>query len=421
MGSQYIQLILWTLISMATTGCAKTGYGPGEQDWGYIDIRPGAHMFNWLYYTTADGVANYTERPLAIWLQGGPGLSSTGLGNFDQLGPIDMHGNERNWTWVKQMNVLFIDSPLGSGFSYVDNMTLLPSTNNEIALDLVAFLKKFLELHREFETVPLHIFTQSYGGKMAPEFALELYKAVQRAEVSCDLKSVAIGGPWTSPIDSILARAPLLFHLGLVDQEGHDQIMKLAHKALHLVEQKKWIAGDVVETELTTFIEQKTYNVDFYNILKYEKENVHEKKLEDFMRGRVSQALGIPQHVHWGLHENDIFENIKGEILKPATHIVEELLNKTNVKVSVFTGQLDVICATPGTINWIEKLRWLHRDEYVRAPRLPIRIDGNIEGYEKSGGNFTLFWVNRAGHVVPVDNPMAMNYILKKCSKLDNE
>ncbi|XP_061386397.1 retinoid-inducible serine carboxypeptidase-like [Musca vetustissima] len=367
---------------LITKVSAKTGFGPGDQDWGYVDIRPGAHMFYWLYYTTAD-VANYTERPLAIWLQGGPGLSSTGLGNFDQLGPIDMHGNERNWTWVKQMNVLFIDSPFGSGFSYVDNITLLPSTNNEIARDLLAFIKVFYERHREFEEVPLHIFTQSYGGKMAPEFALELYRAIERGEVRSNLKSVAMGGPWTSPIDSIMARAPLLFHMGLIDRRAHNEIMEQAQQAM-----------------------------------KYVNEGNHEAMLQDFMRRRVSLALGIPQHIKWGQHEEDIFYHLKEEIMKPAVHIVSELLNNTNVKVSVFTGQLDLICATPGTINWIEKLQWSHREEYLKAPRLPIRIDGRIEGYEKSGGNFTLFWVNQAGHVVPADNPRAMNYILRKCTEL---
>lgn len=40
-----------------------------RQDWGHINIREGAYMFWWLYYTTAD-VEVYTKRPLIIWLQG---------------------------------------------------------------------------------------------------------------------------------------------------------------------------------------------------------------------------------------------------------------------------------------------------------------------------------------------------------------
>lgn len=169
-------------------------------------------MFYWLYYTTAD-VEHYTEQPLVIWLQGGPGSSSTGYGNFEELGPLDLYGEPRNWTWVKDMNVLFIDNPVGSGYSYVDDVAELTSNNKEIANDLVTFMKYFYRLHSEFEEVPLHIFAQSYGGKMAPEFALELYKANKRGVVKSNLKSVVLGSPWTSPMDSILAWAPLLWNM----------------------------------------------------------------------------------------------------------------------------------------------------------------------------------------------------------------
>uniref|UniRef100_T1GJZ0 Carboxypeptidase n=1 Tax=Megaselia scalaris TaxID=36166 RepID=T1GJZ0_MEGSC len=99
----------------------KNGFGPGKQDWGHVTVRKGAHMFYWLYYTTATPL--HTRRPLAIWLQGGPGASSTGYGNFEELGPLTLELENRNWTWVKDMNVMFIDNPVGSGYSYVDAAT----------------------------------------------------------------------------------------------------------------------------------------------------------------------------------------------------------------------------------------------------------------------------------------------------------
>ena len=64
-------------------------------------MRPKAHMFWWLYYTTAETKNDYSEKPLIIWLQGGPGESSTGYGNFMELGPLDMNLLPRNHTWVR--------------------------------------------------------------------------------------------------------------------------------------------------------------------------------------------------------------------------------------------------------------------------------------------------------------------------------
>lgn len=132
-------------------------------------------MFWWLYYTTAN-VENYTQRPLIIWLQGGPGASSTGYGNFAELGPLNMDLETRNYTWVKNANILFIDNPVGSGFSYVDSYDAFCKNNTQIATDLVEFMKVFYKTLPEFRKVPLYIFGQSYGGKMAVEFALKLHK-----------------------------------------------------------------------------------------------------------------------------------------------------------------------------------------------------------------------------------------------------
>ena len=74
----------------------------------------------WLLYgaETSDSVPR-EDKPLLLWLQGGPGSSSTGFGNFEEIGPLDVNLEVRNETWIKQANVLFVDNPVGCGFSYV--------------------------------------------------------------------------------------------------------------------------------------------------------------------------------------------------------------------------------------------------------------------------------------------------------------
>ncbi|XP_037959932.1 retinoid-inducible serine carboxypeptidase-like [Teleopsis dalmanni] len=431
--------IVLTICFTAHVG-ARQGYGPGEQDWGFVDVRKGAHMFYWLYYTTAN-VTHHTERPLAIWLQGGPGASSTGYGNFEELGILDLYGNYRNHTWVKDMNVLFIDNPVGSGFSYVDNvLTQLTSTNNEIAKDLVEFMKGFYGLHPEFESVPLHIFCESYGGKMAPEFALELYYAIQRKELRSNLKSVALGDPWTSPIDSVLSWAPLLLNMGIVDHDGYTKIMEAANKTEDLVNAEKWVQATTQWSNTQRVLLQESKGVDFYNIEKptrgdaytrlllrnadsmelmyrtlvhFDIDEDRDQLLEDLMRGPVVKALNITSKVKWGAQSGSTFTRQMGDFMKPVIHIVDELLDKTPLQVGVFSGQLDLICATPGTVNWINKMKWSYKSSYEAAPRVGISVDRILEGYEKNAGNFTMFWINRAGHMVPADNPAGMSHILK--------
>lgn len=109
-----------------------------------VNIRKGAYMFWWLHYTQAD-VVNATERPLILWLQGGPGASSTGYGNFEEIGPFDIDMVRREFTWINDFNVLFIDNPVGAGFSYVDDVKYLATNNRQIAMDLVMTLWEFYD------------------------------------------------------------------------------------------------------------------------------------------------------------------------------------------------------------------------------------------------------------------------------------
>lgn len=187
----------------------REGFKGYPQDWGFVDVRPGAHMFWWLHYTLAN-VTDFTERPLMIWLQGGPGGSSTAYGNFEIMGPLDLDLNEREDTWVNNYNILYVDNPVSTGFSYVEDDSLYATTNLQVAQDLVKLMHGFYEALPEFKKVPLHIFGQSYGPKMGIEFAYELSKEIELGLIESNLTSVGVGNAFISPIDSLLSWAPLL-------------------------------------------------------------------------------------------------------------------------------------------------------------------------------------------------------------------
>ncbi|CAN7979421.1 unnamed protein product, partial [Ixodes persulcatus] len=61
------------------------------------------------------------------------------------------------------------------------------------------------------QVVPLYIFGESYGGKMAAIFALALNKAVSSGRIHCQLRGVVLGDGWLSPIDSTATWGPYLY------------------------------------------------------------------------------------------------------------------------------------------------------------------------------------------------------------------
>ena len=90
-----------------------------SEDWNYVKVRDSAFMFWWLYGAKTSDPSERVNKPLIMWLQGGPGGSSTGFGNFEELGPLTVELKPRNTTWIQAANVLFVDNPVGAGYSYV--------------------------------------------------------------------------------------------------------------------------------------------------------------------------------------------------------------------------------------------------------------------------------------------------------------
>lgn len=91
------------------------GYGPGEQEFGYITIRNGAHVFFWYFYAQDD---EPLTKPTVVFLSGGPGTSSTGVANFGEVGNSYVNGTERAAAWVSLEKVFlffFLNLLLTSG------------------------------------------------------------------------------------------------------------------------------------------------------------------------------------------------------------------------------------------------------------------------------------------------------------------
>lgn len=116
-------------------------------------------------------------------------------------------------------------------------------------------------------------------------------------------------------------------------------------------------------------------------------------KLQALMRGAVAEVLNIPKNVTWGSQSGAVFDTLAGDFMKPVTDIVELLLNTTTLQVIVYNGQLDLICATPGTVEWVNRLKWTGSKGYLEAPRNGFGVNNVLEGYVRSNGNFSMYWV----------------------------
>ena len=275
----------------------------GSEEWGYISVRPGSSMFYWFYRTThPDG---YRNRPIVLWLQGGPGNSGIGVGNFLEIGPLDQNLKPRNSTWIQTANVLFLDNPLGVGFSTAngslpDTIEEISSdlTIEEISSDLINVLKTFMREHPCLQNNPFYIFGQSYGGKMAVTLTADLHKSIQKKEIRCNLKGLGIGNGYVSPMDAIGHWPSMVYEMSLIDDVQYRNLTQIAENGYHAAEKNQF---DIVYDTFGKIINQLHADIPGFNIYKITditkpRENwglVYDMDIDAFMNEKVKKELGI--------------------------------------------------------------------------------------------------------------------------------
>uniref|UniRef100_A0A023GNA5 Carboxypeptidase n=1 Tax=Amblyomma triste TaxID=251400 RepID=A0A023GNA5_AMBTT len=422
-------VVVWAFAALLS--CGRHGCQAASQireSWSYVKVREHAYMFWWLMF--ADLPENqYKSAPLIVWLQGGPGASSTGFGNFAEIGPLDVHLQPRNHSWVRFANLLFVDNPVGTGYSYVSNETAFAANNSQIAADLVAVISFFLTKLPEFQNVPLYIFSESYGGKMAAEFALALYKAHASGKVSCKLAGVALGDGWLSPLDSTSTWGQYLYTMSFLDKSNLLTLNKVVSEIRQALVAKQGAKATELWASAEDLVEQLTNGVDWYNILRPQFDQVtaldkasppldrayvrhvarfYNGTLTELMNGPIKEKLGsIPENVTWGGQSSEVFKALKADFMLPAVDTVDRLLNETDIKIAVYSGQLDLIVDALGTLQWMEQLKWPGMKEFQTATKEPMVVQGETAGYHKVFKNLALYWVLKAGHMVPADAPLA--------------
>ena len=65
---------------------------------------------------------------------------------------------------------------MGSGYSYVTDDAAFTTNVDQISWDLLVMLKGFLNDLPEYKRIPIYIFSESYGGKVAISFAEVLHR-----------------------------------------------------------------------------------------------------------------------------------------------------------------------------------------------------------------------------------------------------
>ncbi|PWA64843.1 peptidase S10, serine carboxypeptidase, Alpha/Beta hydrolase fold protein [Artemisia annua] len=142
---------------------------------GYITVNEshGRALFYWFF----EAVESPQKKPLLLWLNGGPGCSSIGFGGMEELGPFVAQKDKpelrlNNKAWNKAANLLFLESPVGVGFSYTNTSSDIKQLGDKVtAQDSYAFLLRWFKRFPQYKSHEFYIAGESYAGHYVPQLA----------------------------------------------------------------------------------------------------------------------------------------------------------------------------------------------------------------------------------------------------------
>ncbi|KAF6154575.1 hypothetical protein GIB67_017957 [Kingdonia uniflora] len=162
------------------------------------------------------------EDPMGIWLTGGPGCSSE-LAVLYENGPFNIAKN-----LFLASNLLYVDQPTGTGFSYsCDNRDLLHNKDG-VSNDLYDILQAFFTEHPQYVRNDFYITGESYVGHYIPAFSTRVHRDNKAKEsIHINLKGFAIGNRLTDPAIHYKAYSDYALEMAIIQQSHYKNVNKM--------------------------------------------------------------------------------------------------------------------------------------------------------------------------------------------------
>ncbi|XP_024124233.1 probable serine carboxypeptidase CPVL [Oryzias melastigma] len=381
---------------------------------GYLTVNK-AYNSNLFFWFIPAFMAGQEKAPVLLWLQGGPGGTSM-FGLFVEHGPYVVYKNLtiglRNITWTSRYSVLYIDNPVGTGFSFTDDDKGFAQNQDDVGRDLYSALTQFFQMFPEYQSNEFYATGESYAGKYVPAISYYIHKNNPTAKVKINFKGMAIGDGLCDPEVMLQGYGEFLYQTGMIDDFQKQYVEKQTDFGVQLIQQQKWVeAFEVFDSLLNgdlspypSFFQNATGCTNYFNYL-----TCREPEDQEYF----SQFVTLPavrRAIHVGnltFHDgSEVEKHLLQDVMKSIKPWLGELMD--NYRVLMYSGQLDVIVAAPLTEKFLLTVNWTGAAEYKSAPRFHWKLqpgDTDVAGYVRQVGEFYQVIIRGGGHILPYDQP----------------
>ncbi|KAF2320833.1 hypothetical protein GH714_031129 [Hevea brasiliensis] len=331
---------------------------PFKLETGYVSVGDSE-----LFYYFIESQGDPEKDPLFLWLTGGPGCSSFG-GLIFEIGPLEFDVDNYKvglpelkycpYAWTKSASFIFLDAPVGSGFSYARTPEGWHISDSESAEQSYQFLKKWFLEHPQYLLLQLYIGGDSYSGIPVP---LITKKVIEGNEASVlphlNLQGYLVGSPMTDLIIDRNSRIVFAHRLALISDELYEKLRKSCNEM--------YVDVDPSNTECVSALAY--YEMNFVYEMAYLWAN----------DPLVQDAL----HVRKGIVSEWVRCNRSLSYEKNVTSVVDvhRYLSTKGLQLLVETGDHDMSIPYVGTEKWIKSLNLTIADDWR-----PWYIDGQVAG-----------------------------------------
>ena len=391
---------------------------------GFLEVNSTFNSSLFFWFFPSQHKAN--EAPLLLWLEGGPGWP-TMYALFKENGPFLVGWNSRKqktyllrnrFTWTLNHNLLYIDNPVGTGFSFTDSEEGFLRTDEEVAASLIEAMRQFMKLlpymveGATAASTPFYAFGQSYGGAYVVSFA-HVYLHYRENDPlyikDIQLKGIGIGNGFINSADQSLY-ADYVSNLGYVTETQYKKMKSNDDSLLESLSKGDYKkALDLSHTNLYYLVEEVMNLTNIYDFT-FDQNYLTNHEYACFLK-----QPHVRRAIHVGTKKfNDgtisLF-HLNQTIMVSKKAWLEEVLERGGIEVLIYNGNLDIIVNVAGTNRMVNSLNWSGKGEFIKSKRKNYWVwneeEARVEmaGYVNEGGGLTYLIVRNAGHFVPISQP----------------
>lgn len=307
--------------------------------------------------------------------------------------------------WTKFASVLFIDQPIGTGFSKLGTHGEIPEDEMTIAAHLYYALQYFFANNEALRDRPVIISGESYGGKYIPSighFILQQDILLNKKERASSLRhtrnlptkfqngkinsqqrsllhepplfnlaGLAIGNGLTDPQTQVMTHSEVAFAMGLIDSRERVTSLSMQLAISQLISMERWQEAHASRSQLLSYIQKVAGLATLLDVTRSTDYDA-EKTVDAFLNTeQVKQALGIDADTTFESCSQQVDKVLGPDVMKSVKYLLPDLLDR--YPVLLYQGEHDIQDGPASSLAWMDTLAWKGQEKFNRARRRILR------------------------------------------------